>query len=179
MPKFTKLLSTLINAKRLITKVLGLGANDSLTAFNIQPPGLDARPIKGMRAVFMDTGNDSEPVIVGYINENSKAAEGEMRLYSVDSNGLEKNYIWIFNDGNIQIGGSADNMVRFSKLQVAFDELKADFNDLVSKYNSHIHITTATVGATAVPGIISPTTSVDTPSTADITAAKIDEIKTS
>jgi len=179
MSKLSKILSTSIEKGRLISKVKRLGSNDSLTAFNIQPPGIDARSIKGMKAVYMETANDSEAVIVGYINENPKAGEGETRFYSVDSDGVEKNYIHILSDGTIEIGGNADNMVRYSKLEDAFNELKADFNDLVSKYNSHIHITTATVGATAVPGVISPTVSVDVPSIANILPAKIDEVKTS
>lgn len=81
-------------------------------------------------------------------------------------------------DQTIDILGNADNAVRFSELKSAYDELRDDLNSLISSHNVHIHLTTATVGATAVPGVISPTGSAVAPSTGDISAAKINEIKT-
>lgn len=89
--------------------------------------------------------------------------------------------IYFRNDGHItfkigdQEGG--DFAVRFNELKAGYDELKQDLNDLISLYNAHIHITTATVGPTPVPGIIAPTVSTGTPSTASIDDSKIPEIE--
>lgn len=56
----------------------------------------------------------------------------------------------IFNDGNF------NGLVIIQKLTDKLNELKDTVNDLISKYNSHIHTTTATVGTGSV-GVISPT----------------------
>ncbi len=175
----SKIIDSTIEKLTLILKVVGMGNNDSKTPFSALPFGVDSRPINGLKAVYMETENDTEPILIGYINKNCKADKGEVRFYSLDSDGNEKNYIHLIKDGNIEIGGDADNMVRYSKLQDGYNELRDDLNAFIVKYNAHIHITTATVGATPVPGVISPTATTETPSTASIADAKIDEIKTS
>ena len=96
----------------------------------------------------------------------------------IDDKGDEKTYIYLKDDSTMEIGGSSDNMVRYSELQSAYNQLKSDFDNLVNSYNTHIHVTTATVGATAVPGVLLPTTATETPSSGDISGAKIEEIKT-
>lgn len=67
-------------------------------------------------------------------------------------------------------------MVRYSKLEEAFNQLQADHDDLVQKFNSHTHLYIPGPPGSTVP--TAPTTTPGTPSTADITEAKIDEIKT-
>ena len=171
-----KILESSIKDLRLITKILRFGKSDSHTAFVSQPAGIDSRPIKGQRAVFAETANDQEPVLIGYINENAKADEGEIRLYSIDSDGNEKNYFYILKDGTIEVGGDSDFMVRYSALSTAFDELKTDFNSHITNWNT---FSTAYVpGGPSVQGL-PPTASGSTPSAADISGAKIEEVKTS
>ena len=75
------------------------------------------------------------------------------------------------NDETIEIGGDTDFMVRYSELESAFNELRDDFNNLVTKFNTHVHPSPA-------GGSTGPTPTGGTPSTADITGAKINEIKT-
>lgn len=58
-------------------------------------------------------------------------------------------------------GGGLDGLVVIQKLTDKLNELKDTVNDLITKYNSHIHTTTATVGTGPV-GVISPTTSTAT-----------------
>lgn len=170
MGKIVKILSTSIKNNKLISKILGLGSSDSKTPYNAMPPGVDSRPIKGMKAVFMSTTNDKEPVLVGYINENCKAAEGEIRLYSVDSNGAEKTYLHLKNDGLMELAGNADFAVRFSELESGFNQLKSDFNSFITAtYNTHTHVTPAGPSAKPLP--------VGTSSAASIAGAKISEIK--
>ena len=79
--------------------------------------------------------------------------------------------------GIIELNGNADFVTAFTDMQTAFNTLKTDLNNLITAYNSHIHITTATVGASATPGIISPTVAIGTPSTADMSGAKVDTVK--
>ncbi len=160
-------------AKRRIVKLLHLGRSDVKTANEIAPYGIDGNPIKGMIAVYSSTSINGSPVIIGYINKNQLADVGELRLYSTDKDGALKFYTWLKNDGTYEMGGNADNAVRYSKLEQAFNQLKADFNSHITAYNTHVHIGVTTGGGS------SGTTSPGTSSAADISGAKINEIKTS
>lgn len=176
---FVKTISTEIDSlSRRVVKVLRYGTKDVQTAIESAPFGIDANPYKDLIAVYGKTDSKGKKIILGYLNKNQIADVGEIRLYSTDSSGVEKFYTFLKNDGTMEIGGNSDNMVRFSELENAFNELKSDFNTLVTTFNGHIHTTTATVGATPTPGVIAPTTTPGTSSTADISPAKIDEIKT-
>ena len=175
----TKVISTTIERGRRIIKVLRYGKSDVQTSYETAPFGVDSSPIKDMRAIYSPTAERGKSVIVGYINENQIAEDGEVRLFSVDSNGNLKAYTHLKKNGTIEINGSADNMVRYSKLAVAFNELKADFNLHVSTFNAHFHdVATATAVTPGVPGISTPTKTPSTPSTANISPSKIDDVKT-
>jgi len=179
MISLVKLISTEFDdAKRRIIKYLRLGKQDIQTSIQAAPFGSDANPPANMRAIYSKTGVNGDTFIVGFINKDLVAEVGENRLFSTDEDGNLAFEARIRNDGTFEIGGSVDNLIRFNKLKSAFDELKTDFNNLVTAYNAHTHITTATVG-TGPPGIIAPTTSTGTPSTADMADSKIDELKTS
>lgn len=69
-------------------------------------------------------------------------------------------------DNIIFNGGNLDGLVVIQKLTDKLNELKDTVNDLISKYNSHVHLTTATVGAGTVAGTISATVSQATPAKA-------------
>ncbi len=58
-------------------------------------------------------------------------------------------------------GGGLDGLIVIQKLTDKLNELTQTVNDLITKYNGHIHTTTATV-ATGPVGVISPTTSTAT-----------------
>ena len=163
----TTFISAAIEDGYRIIKVLRLGKNDAQTANEASPHGIDSNPVKDMVAVFSETLDQGQPVIVGYINENRLAQPGELRTYSTDDKGNEKFYTWLKSDGSFEIGGDQDNMVRFSKLQEGYDQLKQDFNTLVQTFNAHVH-----------PANGSPTGTQAQPSTATIAGAKIDEVKT-
>lgn len=158
---------------RRVVKFLRLGKSDTQTSFEVGPFGVDGAPLKDWIAVYAPTGEKGKTVIIGYINKNQKAAAGEVRLYSVDSEGEEKFYTWLKANGTMELGGTDDNAVRYSKLEEAFNELKTDFNTLVNTYNGHTH-----TGVTPGPGSTGTTPAAGTTSNADITPAKIDEIKT-
>ncbi len=85
---------------------------------------------------------------------------GGEKLYSISSGSIQA-FINIKNDGIIEINGNSDFAVRFNALQTAFDQLKSDFN-------AHTHASVTSLGTPTVP---------IPQSTADITPAKVDEVK--
>lgn len=154
-----KTISTEINdlAERVV-KFLRFGLKDIQTARQAAPYGMDSNPIKDMIAIYGATSDKGKPAIIGFINKNQLADIGEARMFSTDENGVLKTYIWLQNDGIMEVGGDVDFMVRFS-------DLKAGFDTLVTNFNAHVH------GGAGTPPTI--------PSTASIDSAKINEIKTS
>ena len=70
---------------------------------------------------------------------------------------IDKNAV-TFNGGNL--GG----LVKVQDLTNKLNELARTVNALVTSYNTHTHVTTATVGAGSVPGVISPITELAEPS---------------
>jgi len=54
--------------------------------------------------------------------------------------------------------GSFEGLIKIVELTEKLNKLKDEVNSLVTKFNNHIHITTATIGATPTPGTIAPTT---------------------
>lgn len=157
---------------RRVVKFFRLGKTVE-TAMQAGAYGTDAQPIKDAVAVYAQTGVKGKTVIIGYINKNAIADVGEHRLFSTDADGALQFYIHLKNDGTCDIGGNSDNMVRYSELKSAFDELKQDFNTHVQNYNLHVH-----PGVTPGPSSTAVTPTVSTPSQADISNAKIEEIKT-
>lgn len=179
MIKIVKIISAKIKEDKRLIKFLGLGRSDVQEKNQASPYGIDASPVKDMVAIVVPTSEQGKELIVGYINKNQIADTGEVRLYSTDDSGDMQIDLHLKKDGTAEFGGDSDFMVRFSALESAYNELRDDHNSLVATYNSHIHLTTATIGGSATPGVIAPTTSSETPSTGDISGAKIDEIKCS
>ena len=147
-------------AKNLIVKILRLGASDVQTSKQISPYGIDSNPVKDMIAIQAETSIKGENVIIGYIGKQHITKQGELRLYSTDENGVLKSTVYLKNDETLELMGNSNFAVKFNELQIAFDELKL-------KFNTHIHPATA--------GTTSPTVS---QSTANISAAKNEKIKT-
>jgi len=97
-------------------------------------------------------------------------AEGEKKIYSINSGDIAA-FINLLSTGTIEINGNTDFAVRFGALETAFNELKTDFNNFVSTtYNLHNH-PTAPTGPISTPSVTGSSSS------ADISGAKIDEIK--
>lgn len=89
----------------------------------------------------------------------------------------DNGYYKLVSDGDIELNGNTDFAVRYNVLKAQFDQLKSDFDTFVTTiYNTHIHITTATLGASPTPGVIAPTTSTGSASTADMSNAKVDNV---
>lgn len=171
--QLTRVISTqLDNLNRRLIKVLRFGRSDVQTPFQALPHGLDSNPVKDWLAVYSETTEKGKPVIIGYINPDQLAEAGGTRIYSTDSDGAVQFAIYLRADGTCEVGGDTDNMVRYSELETAFNTLRDDFNNFVNlTYNLHQH-PTAGVGAP------SPPTVTGQQSNADISGAKIDEVKT-
>jgi len=177
MSNIVKTISTEIKNAIMKVKFFRYGKSDVQEVRQVTPFGIDSNPIEGLAGLYVKTEQKGDAVLVGYI-QDSLTDVGELRLSSTNASGVEQSYTLFKNDGDIELNGNSDNLVRYSKLEDAFNELRTDFNNLVTAYNSHTHITTATVGGTPTPGVLTPTPTTGSPSIANILPAKIENIKT-
>ncbi len=157
--------NTIDNLDRQIIKILGMGTDDVQEINQTAPFGIDSVPIKDMRGVLAGTASNGDALVIGYINKNAIAEAGETRLFSTDDDGQLQIALHLKKDGTMEIGGDSDFMVRFSALETAYNELQGKWNAFALAY---VPGSPATVG-------LPPTLP---QSTGDISAAKIDEIKT-
>lgn len=110
--------STLTEVGKRVIKIFGFGAK---TASDCSPFGVDSNPIKGMTAIHATTSNDAESVVIGYVDSAKLAQSGEIRIFSKDSNGEIKAYVWAKNDGNLLLNGDQYSSVRFEPLKNSLD----------------------------------------------------------
>lgn len=160
MISLSVVIGDVIKTGRRILKVMQYGAK---TAAECAPFGDDSSPIKGMTAIYVQTDEIGDPVIVGYINQNQKAAAGEKRFYSLDEDGNEKCFIWLKNDGDVLLNGDADNLVKFTPLNAAINQQATNINTELGKIAAAI---TALGGVYAV-----------TPIGVDIAGSKVNKLK--
>lgn len=167
--------SSINDIKRRVFQSERYGKDDIVEFEQGSEFGIDSNPPKGTPLLMVKT--DRASYVIGSISGFKESDYGEFRAFSTDSEGKElKTYIHLLNNGEIHLGGDDYSAVRYEELKAQFDKLRDDFNDLVSKYNSHVHTTTATVGTGPV-GVISTTTSTGTLSTVDLTNAESKDIK--
>lgn len=149
---------------RRIVKILRFGLSDVQTTYEAMPFGLDSCALKDMVAVYSETGEKGKTVIIGYLNKNQIATKGEFRTYSLKSDGSVSFYIHQKDDETCEIGGNADNLVRYSPLNTEMLGLASSINAELVKIAA---------GLSGVGGVYTPLTI-----SIDVSAAKIDEIKT-
>jgi hypothetical protein len=155
-------LSTSVDSlKRTVVKFIRMGRDDVRTSLQGAPYGIDHNPIKDMIAIYGETSKNGQTVIVGYINQNAKAGVGELRLFSTDASGTEKMYVWLKANGTLELGGSADNVVKYAALNSALAALQTQIQTELGK------IAIATSGA-YVPGVLN----------INISASKVAQLKT-
>lgn len=116
-------MSSLDSLGRRLVKAYRYGSIDVQTPLQASPYGIDSAPIKDMVAVYSKTDNDDTNIVIGYFNKNLLAQQGETRLFSTDANGNLKTFIWLKNDGQMELGGTADHAVRYQKLQDGLDAM--------------------------------------------------------
>ena len=153
-----------IQAGKRILKVVQYGTKsaDVVSSF-----GDDSAPLKDMIAIYANTSENGDNIIIGYLNKNQISKPGEKRIFSLKSDGSLSFDIHLKTDGTCEIGSDVDNAVRFSKLEQGFNNLRDDLNNFILIYNTHTH---ANAGA-------APPSGLGTSSTANIVGAKIEEIK--
>lgn len=123
-------------------------------------------PAIGSRIVIVELGPAWKIGIAESDNIDPEVEDGEGHFYSQDSDEI-KAWIKLSKSGIIEINGNTDFAVRFSVLESGFNQLKSDFNSFLT----HIH-----TGGT-ISGNTGPPTPPVLPSAADISGAKIDEVK--
>lgn len=165
MVNIVKVISSEIDKlNRRVVKYLRLGKDDVQSSLTAAPYGVDANPIKDMVAIYATSTSKEEKVIIGYINKNQLAEAGEHRIFSTDDNGVLQTFIWLKKDGNILLGGEADNAVRYAALNTELQAAIADINT---------NLGLIATGIAAAGGSYSPQNL-----SLDISGAKIDTIKT-
>jgi len=124
MINLVKVISTEIKNSKLFVKILRYGRSDIQTPKQVSPYGVDSNPVKDMVAVYAKCGSDNNNVIIGYINKNSIAKVGELRLFSTDADGAEKFYYYLKDDGTTEIGGNSNFAVKYNELKSEYDKTK-------------------------------------------------------
>lgn len=152
------------NGERTIKIVVG-GTSDVRQTDDIGMPGIDASPIRGMKAIYAPTQVEGEEVIIGYIIDNQEVKPGEIKIYSQDENGVKKFYAYFKKDGTCNFGGDQDNLVRYKPMDQAFQQIVSFIMEQLPLIAAGI----ATGGGSYTPGTL----------TIDTSSAKIEEIKTS
>jgi hypothetical protein len=167
--------SALNSIGQRMMKFLRYGAKDVQTAIEGGPHGMDSRAVENSIAIYAKL--DEETVVIGYLLRDKLAEVGETRLYSTNTDGELKAYVWLKNDGIMHLSGDNDFAVSFNNLKTEFNALKADHNTLADKWN--------TFCAAYLPGSPStlgtpPTLATSTvmPNASDIDNAKNTKIKT-
>ena len=135
--------------------------------------GIDSNPPLDSHILLFDSrGQESNQfgLVNDFENRKKDLKEGEVAVHNTKTGA----YMHLKEDGNMELLGSGDFAVRYLELETAFNQLQSDFDDLVTAYNSHTHV--------YVPGTLAaiasaPTTATGSPSTADITPAKVAEIE--
>ena len=149
---------------RVMLQVQMTNPADIQTVEYVSLPGQDENPINGSRVFILEVGDSYKIAIAVDDGVTPAMATGEKRLYSVNDAGNIQAFINLLKTGIIEVNGAADFAVRFNALKTEFDKLKTEVN-------SHTHLYT--------PGGGTPTTTaIPVPQiTADISGAKVDEVK--
>lgn len=180
----SKVISKVFQEGLKLIKVQAKGRSDVRIGYEIAPFGFDGKAPEGYRALICKTESAEDEVIIGYINlkQLESLGDGESRMFSVDANGEVSAFIIMRSDGNIELNGVADNAVRYAELETAFNQLQADHDDTVSKLNAVIDTlqswTVVPQDGGAGLQLAAQALQDAVNSTADITPAKIEEIKT-
>lgn len=143
--------------------------------------GVNVRPKKGHKILVIDLGGAFELGICTDDGIDADLEDGEIEIYSIDSDNKKSAKIKLKPDGTFCFNDGNDNLVRYSKLKEEFDKLKKDFNDFISnQYNYHTHVvnttSSCTAGGASAIGSALQTSLTGSPSNADISSSKIDEM---
>jgi len=133
-------------------------AKDIQTIELMTPAGDDSIPVNGSKVAILQVSPAYKIAIAQNDNITSTMGAGEKMIYSQAGDVIKAFIKWL-DTGIIELNGNNDFAVRFNALKTGFDLL-------VTNFNAHVH--TETGGTTSTPTV---------PSTADIDASKVDEVK--
>jgi phage gp45-like len=129
--------------------------------------GEDTNPPINSEAIIAQLGEAWKIAIATDDGIEPSMNAGEKKLYS-SSGGEIKAFINFLADGVLELNGNTDNVTRFNALEIGFNQLRNDFN----LFLTHVHSGVVTGGGNSGP----PNPPV-IPSTADISGAKVEEVK--
>jgi hypothetical protein len=147
MITFAKVKSVTIEGLERLVKVLQFGIKETNEA---APFGFDSCPVENDTAIYCDTSNQDDSVIIGYIRKSAKANAGESRIYCTDLQGNETAFIFLRNS-KIEINGSGYTAVRGEKLKNAIDAN----NNLINTELTKIQTAISTLGGTYLKSNVS------------------------
>ena len=127
------------------------------------PFGLDSNPPDDTKGIMTDTGVSGESALAALFGDFSDGGieKGETRIFSATD--TVQAFIYLMLDGSIQFDGEGNFHTKSNEMQTAFSQFTTDFNNLIS-------VLQAAVGNPIPPGLL--------PTTADMSAAKADKLKT-
>jgi len=124
-------------------------------------------PAIGSRVIIAELGPAWKIGIAESDGIDPEVESGEGHYYSQDA-GTIKAFIKLLKNGILELNGNNDFAVRFTALETGFNQLRGDFNAFLT----HVHGGVSTGG-----GVSGPPTPPVAPSTADISGAKVEEVK--
>lgn len=132
MIALAKYFSSLIENGKRIIKSRGIGGS-AMTTKECAPFGFDSQPLEGWTAIYAETTNKEEAVVVGYINKNQLVGAGESRMYAVGTDGQLLGYVYNRNDGVLGLNGFDHSSVRFGPLNTAIQAQNTLINAELAK----------------------------------------------
>jgi len=148
MLTFAKVKSSSIENFKRIVKVFQFGAK---TAKECGPFGFDSSAPENWTAIYGETSNKGESVIIGYINKNQLAEVGGSRMYALGSSGEVVGYVYARASGVLELNGSEFSGVRFQNLKIATDQT----NTLINSELAKIALAIGTLGGSYIVAPVS------------------------
>lgn len=138
MVLFSKFKSATLEARKRLFKLLTMGG--AMTAKECLPFGIDGFPLENMTAVYSNTSNASERVVIGYVNAQQLAAQGEVRMYSITPSKPDEvaAYVWCKADATVNLNGSTFTAVRYENLNTGLQAAVTALNGELTKIQTAI-----------------------------------------
>jgi hypothetical protein len=163
----------------------------TVKAKQISPFGIDSCPQTDRQSVSIKLGGSTGKFVNIGVYNNNEVDEGEISIFSEDGDKVKVCNIYLDATGNINVSfdseiifnEGSDFMVRYNELETAFNQLKQDHDDFINNQHNasvvpHTHTFSYNAGPTPASGSTSPAViTTGLPSTADITPAKVDNMK--
>lgn len=162
MISLSKLKSSAIEGKKRILTVLQFGAK---TAKECGPFGFDSSAPEGWTAIYGETANRDEAVVLAYVNKEAAAELGGSRVFSLGESGELAAYVYCRTSGVLELNGAAFSAVRFQNLQTATNSANTLINTELTKIAAAINA--------IVPGSYTPASISTDLSTAESSDVKI------